>query len=76
MKIFEILTEKPVSSSWIDDISYDRPKKTITLRLGNGKKYQITAPTRTTFEKWVSSFSKGQYFHFNIKDEYNIRRIL
>ena len=75
MKISEILTEKPVESSWITDLTYNRPNKTLTMRISNGRTYSIPGIARTTFERWAASPSKGKYFKDNIIDTYNVRRI-
>jgi hypothetical protein len=75
MRAVEILNEKPVQSSWITDLLYNRPNKTITMRLSNGKAYSIPGITRTGFERWVKSPSKGQYFQEKIRDTYQVRRI-
>lgn len=75
MKLAEILTEKPVQSSWITDLVYNRPNKTLTMRLSNGRAFSIPGITRTMFERWVKSPSKGQFFHNYIKDSYLVNRI-
>lgn len=72
MKAWEVLNEKPVESAWISDLIYNRPNKTLTMRLSNGKRYSIPGITRTTFEKWVKSPSKGEYFHQFIKGRYQV----
>ena len=51
MRAIEFLTEKPVESAWITDLTYNRPNKIITMRLSNGKSYSIPGATRTTFER-------------------------
>lgn len=75
MKIQEILCEKSVESAWISDLTYNRPNRTLTMRLSNGKTFSIPGITRATFEKWTKSPSKGAYFHEYIKDNFKIRRI-
>jgi hypothetical protein len=75
MKASEILNEKPVESSWITDLVYNRPNKRVTMRLSNGRSFSIPGVTRTTFEQWVKSGSKGRYFHQKIKDVYVLSRI-
>lgn len=75
MRALEILKEKSVESSWITDLTYNRPNKTLTMRLSNGKVFSIPGITRTTFEQWIKSQSKGRYFHEKVKDNYRIKRI-
>jgi hypothetical protein len=75
MRITEILLEKPVESSWIVNISHNRPNKVITLRLNNGTAYSIPGITRTTFEQWTKAPSKGRFFHSRIRGKHPINKI-
>jgi len=75
MRANEILNEKPVESTWISDILYNRPNRTVTMRLSNGKSFSIPGVSRTGFEKWLKSPSKGAYFHNFIKNQYLITRL-
>lgn len=75
MKLAEILIEKPVQSSWITDLVYNRPNKTLTMRLSNGRSFSIPGITRAMFEKWFKSPSKGRFFHDQIRDRYQVSRI-
>jgi len=75
MRAAEFLIEKPVESSWIVDLRFSRPSKTLTMRLSNGREFRIPGMTRTTFERWTNAPSKGRFFHTNIKDRYQVNRI-
>jgi len=75
MRAIEILNEKPVESTWITDLTYNRPNRVLTMRLSNGRTFSISNIARATFERWAGSPSKGTFFHNQIKDSYNIRRI-
>lgn len=75
MRLNQILNEKPVESSWITDLIYNRPNKVLTLRLSNGRSYSVPGCTRSMFERWVKSPSKGRFFHNFIRGKYNIERI-
>ncbi len=75
MKISEILFEKAVESSWISNLTYNRPNRVLTMRISNGRIYSIPGITRKGFEGWAHSPSKGRYFHHNIKDNYQVSRI-
>lgn len=75
MKALEFLPEKAVQSSWIVDISYNRPNRVLTMRLSNGKAFSIPGITRSQFERWTAAPSKGRYFHDQIKNNYQITRI-
>lgn len=75
MRATEILNEKSVLSSWITDLTYNRPNKVLTMRLANGISYSIANITRSLFNRWVNSSSKGFFFHQYIKNRYQIKRI-
>ena len=75
MRAIEFLTEKPVQSTWIVNLMHNRPNKTITMRLNNGRAFSIPGITRTMFEKWTNSQSKGHFFHQFIKGKYQVKRI-
>lgn len=75
MKAIEILNEKPVESSWITDLTYNRPNKTLTMRLSNGRSFLIPGITRTVFEQWAKAPSKGRFFHNRIRSVYQLTRI-
>jgi hypothetical protein len=75
MKASEILKEKPVESTWISNLSYNRPNKVITMRLSNGRAFSIPGMTRSMFERWTKSPSMGEFFHNYVRDTYNITRI-
>jgi KTSC domain len=69
------LREKKVQSTWITDLTYNRPNKILTMRLSNGVSYSIPGITRTTFEQWTKTPLKGTFFHDRIKDKFNVKRI-
>ena len=75
MKLFELLLEKKVESTWISDLTHNRPNKVLTMRLSNGKSFSIPGITRSMFEKWSRSGSKGRFWHQFIKDNYKATRI-
>jgi hypothetical protein len=75
MRAAELLNEKQVDSAWISDLVYNRPNRVLTMRLSNGVSYSIPGISRTMFERWLKSPSKGFFFHQNIKDIYQVRKI-
>jgi hypothetical protein len=75
MRLSELLLEKPVQSTWISNISHNRPNKVLTMKLSNGKAFSIPGISRTTFEQWTRSPSKGQFFHQHIKGRYKVSRL-
>ena len=75
MRIAELLLEKPVQSTWITNLTHNRPNKVLTMRLNNGKSYSIPGITRRTFEQWTNSPSKGKFFHKYIAGKFKATRI-
>lgn len=75
MRYVEFICEKPVESAWISDLTHNRPNKVLTMRLSNGKSFSIPGISRTTFEQWTRSPSKGRFFHNYIKDSFPVNRI-
>jgi len=75
MRLAELLLEKPVESSWITNLTHNRPNKVLTMALANGRTFSIPGITRITFERWTKSPSKGSFYHNFIKDNYQINRI-
>lgn len=76
MRAIEFLTEKKVQSTWITDVSYNRPQRIIKMTLSNGKSYLIPGTSRGTFNRWVSAQSKGSFFHEFIKGQYPTNRTI
>jgi len=78
MQIREILNEVKVQSSWISNLTYNRPNKVITWRLNqrnNHREYAIPFISRTMFDRWKAAPSKGQFYHKHIKGVYDIIRL-
>lgn len=75
MRAAELINEKQVLSAWISDLTYNRANRILTMRLSNGKSYSIPNVSRSVFERWIKSPSKGFFFHDIIKDNYQVTRI-
>lgn len=75
MRACEFLIEKPVESSWIREITYNRPNRIVTMLLNDGKKYYIYDIGRAEFEKWVNASSQGKYWHNDINGHYAVKRV-
>lgn len=69
------LEEKKVQSTWITDLRHSRDKKELRMTLNNGRSYLLPGVTRTVFDQWTRSPSKGKYFHSRIKGRYQVTRI-
>jgi hypothetical protein len=75
MRLHELLLEKPVQSTWITDLTHNRPNKVLTMKLSNGAIYSIPGITRTTFEQWTRAPSKGRFWHRYIATKFKATRI-
>jgi frataxin-like iron-binding protein CyaY len=76
MKIHEALTEDPVMSSWINDITLQRNKKDVTMTLGNGTRYIVNNIGEPNFAAWKAAQSKGQFWHSNIRGTFKVRKLM
>lgn len=75
MRLVQILSEKPVESSWITNLTYNRADRKMTMQLSNGRSFTIPAISRSIFERWINSPSKGKFYHANIRGKYEVNRI-
>lgn len=74
MKIFEV-TEAPVESSWITDITL-ADDGSVTIALNDGKRYSVEGLGDAVYQQWIAAPSKGRFFHEQIKDNYQVRRLI
>lgn len=78
MKVKELLQERLVQSSWLEDVSYyGRRNKLfpgeeiIIFKVkGNPKHYIVRGLTRHDYVEWLKSPSKGKFYHA-IKKKFN-----
>ena len=78
MKIKQILNEKLVNSSWLQDVSYHGRhnkffpgEEIISFKVkGNPKTYIVRGCTRRDYIDWISSKSKGKFYHI-LKKKFN-----
>lgn len=78
MKIKQILNERLVNSSWLQDVSYYGRhnqyfpgEEIITFKVkGNPKTYIVRGLTRKDYIDWIKSPSKGKFYHI-IKHKFN-----
>lgn len=78
MKIKTLLQEKLVNSSWLQSISYYGKgnklfpgEELIVFKVKhNPKTYIVRGLTKKDFQQWMSSESKGKFFHI-LKHKFN-----
>lgn len=89
MLVKEILLEKPVDSSWLVDISYNRKTKVARMTVTSGnvnghprteyennfRVYDIHNISRREFDKWHAAPSQGKYWHKFIAGFYDVTRV-
>ena len=76
MKLRELF-ETPVSSSWITDITL------MTDNSGNcvfatvsGNRYRVEGLGEQMYNQWIAAPSKGQFFNDQIRDQYQVVRLI
>lgn len=72
MRLYEILEEQRVLSSWIKSIDYVDTK--IIMILDNGRKYTIHKTPPVIYDNWLVAPSKGKFWHANIARKYKVTR--
>lgn len=78
MKVRQILNEKLVQSSWLQDVSYYGRhnrlfpgEEIVTFKVkGNSKTYIVRGLTRKDYVDWIQSPSKGKMYHV-LKKKFN-----
>ena len=65
-----------IKSSNLDMVRYDKDKNTLHIIFANGSEYQYKEVSIQRYNSFLSAESKGKYFHLNIKDKYESKRIV
>ena len=65
--------ERPVSSSWVGSLAFDKEESVATMKTHSGNNYDIKMPM-SVFAGWYYAHSKGTYFNKNIRGKYPVRR--
>jgi len=65
----------PVSSSNISAIGYDADNQILEVEFTNGAVYSYSGVSSDEYEGFMSSDSKGKYFHANIKNRYSFTKL-
>jgi hypothetical protein len=73
----EEIDEAPVISSWISDLTLVKGASgNVTMALGNGNRYSVKSVGGQLFNAWLQSPSKGKFWHKNIKNKFQVVRLL
>jgi len=65
----------PVSSSNISAIGYDADNQILEVEFTTGAVYSYSGVSSDEYEGFMSSDSKGKYFHANIKNRYSFTKL-
>jgi len=72
MRLYELLHEQRVLSSWIGSLDY--VDINVIMILKNGHKYTIHKVLPGIYDKWMAASSKGRFWHANIVGKYQVSR--
>jgi len=61
----------PVTSSNLDSVGYDAENEILEVAFRSGGVYRYFSVPQHVYDGLMSSGSKGQYFHRNIKGQYS-----
>ena len=75
MRLRELITEDPVASSWITDITPVQRTNDLVMALANGRRYRISGAARL-FTAWKNSASKGEFWHQQVRNRYAVKRLI
>ena len=64
-----------VSSSNIDEVSYDENSQTMTIEFNSGARYLYRDVPKGVYERLINAASKGGYFADNIRPNFTGIRI-
>ncbi|MCC7391598.1 KTSC domain-containing protein [Candidatus Sumerlaeota bacterium] len=64
-----------MSSTAIDEISYDEQRAQLRITFKSGRTYVYDGVGIDTYEELLSADSQGRYFNRNIRDAYEYREV-
>jgi hypothetical protein len=78
MRLKELfLTDASVLSSWISDLTLVNNRSgDVTMALGNGNRYSVKGVGEQLFNNWLAAPSKGKFWHQNIKNKFQVLRLI
>lgn len=76
MRLRQIITEAPVLSSWIADLTLMNNGRDVVMALGDGKRYRVNTVGPNLYAQWMQASSKGSFWHDQIKNQYTVTRLI
>lgn len=64
-----------VESSNLASVGYDEKTKTLEIQFHSGGIYEYRDVEKKIYDELMNADSHGRYFIYNIKDEYDCRRL-
>ncbi|WP_227355538.1 KTSC domain-containing protein [Haladaptatus salinisoli] len=68
-------TRTPVTSSNLASVGYDPSEEALEIEFHSGGVYRYRNVPQSVYQELLSAGSHGSYFHENVRDEYDYRRI-
>ena len=69
------MERKPVTSSNISSVGYDKDTQTLEIEFTNGGTYQYFGVEESKFTEFYDAQSLGHYFHNFIKGQYASKKL-
>ena len=70
------MLRKPVNSSNIESVGYDREQNILEIAFKGGGIYQYFNVSEAIYDELMAAESHGKYFHANIKGNYLYEKIM
>lgn len=75
MKLFELLMEKRVKSSWIHSLEFDEDNNVVLMTLNTGSEYEVANIPALLYKQWIRARSKGKFWHKRIRGRFYAERV-
>lgn len=69
------MKRKPVESSMIQSVGYDKSKQVLELEFTSRHMYQYFDVPAALYKELMEASSHGSYFNANIKDAYDFAKV-
>ena len=69
------MDRQEVISSNLRSVGYDESSRTLEVEFQSGSVYQYSNVPAKEYYKLMAAESHGKYFHANIRNDYNFRRV-
>lgn len=63
-----------IDSSMIEEVGYDDEVEEFIVKFWNGSTYIYEGVSKSVYDEFLDSDSKGKFLHLKIKDHYSFRK--